>query len=141
MRTHWGRDGEWIEYIDTGSECYRGAKIKGDRLLGCTFISPTFDLPTRSWLINLFNEKALSESQRRNLLTGRPPTGHVDNGDIVCSCFGVGRNKIIHAIGKQGLTTSEAVGKVLQAGTNCGSCISELKNLIKEGRSSAARVV
>jgi assimilatory nitrate reductase catalytic subunit len=47
----------------------------------------------------------------------------------VCSCFGVGRNRIVAAI-RSGCDSAEALGRKLQCGTNCGSCIPELKTLI-----------
>jgi assimilatory nitrate reductase catalytic subunit len=36
----------------------------------------------------------------------------------------------MHAIQRDGLHTVEALGQSLKAGTNCGSCIPELKELI-----------
>ncbi len=138
MRTHWSPEGEWIEYTDAGSGRYRGAKINNNQLEGCVFVSPSFELPSRSWLIDLFDKKVLTESQRRHLLAASPPTGQVDNGDIICSCFGVGRNVIVNGICEAGLDTPEAIGSALRAGTNCGSCIPELRNLIKQYVTNAA---
>jgi hypothetical protein len=37
------------------------------------------------------------------------------------------------AIREQGLTTPEAIGAALKAGTNCGSCVPELRQLIAQG--------
>jgi assimilatory nitrate reductase catalytic subunit len=55
-------------------------------------------------------------------------------GSIVCSCFGIGRNTICAAISRQGCTTTQALGQQLKAGTNCGSCIPELKTILAEQR-------
>jgi assimilatory nitrate reductase catalytic subunit len=48
----------------------------------------------------------------------------------VCACFGVGRERILSAIRRDRLETPQAIGAKLQAGTNCGSCVPELKALI-----------
>ena len=53
-----------------------------------------------------------------------------DPGPILCSCFDVGVNTILTAIESQGLTTVEAIGEALQAGTNCGSCRPEIATLL-----------
>ena len=52
-----------------------------------------------------------------------------NTGPTVCACFGVGRNTICDAI-SQGARTAAEIGGKLKAGTNCGSCIPELKRLI-----------
>jgi assimilatory nitrate reductase catalytic subunit len=57
--------------------------------------------------------------------------GFASAGPIVCACFGVGRNTIIGAIGA-GARTAGEIGAQLKAGTNCGSCIPEMKRLIAE---------
>ncbi|RVU71918.1 (2Fe-2S)-binding protein, partial [Pantoea dispersa] len=47
----------------------------------------------------------------------------------ICSCFGVGENTILQAI-KQGCHSTQALGNALNCGTNCGSCLPELKHLL-----------
>jgi assimilatory nitrate reductase catalytic subunit len=63
------------------------------------------------------------------LLSGKSIDGLASAGPIVCACFGVGRTTICDAIGA-GARTSAEIGLKLKAGTNCGSCIPELKRLI-----------
>ncbi|HMR03218.1 MAG TPA: (2Fe-2S)-binding protein [Candidatus Competibacter phosphatis] len=67
------------------------------------------------------------------MLAGRPGQGQRDNGCIVCACFEVGLNTLTAAIRDQRLITPEAIGAALQAGTNCGSCVPELRQLIAQG--------
>jgi len=52
-------------------------------------------------------------------------------GPIVCACFGVGRGTICDAIAA-GAGSAAEIGARLKAGTNCGSCIPELKRLIAQ---------
>jgi assimilatory nitrate reductase catalytic subunit len=56
--------------------------------------------------------------------------GAAQAGKMVCSCFAVSEDKILAAIQGEGLTTPAQIGARLKAGTNCGSCIPELKKLL-----------
>jgi assimilatory nitrate reductase catalytic subunit len=69
--------------------------------------------------------------QRLALLAGQAATGQEASGALVCSCFGVDENRIIAAI-QQGCHSTQALGEKLQCGTNCGSCLPELKTLIQQ---------
>jgi len=122
----------WVEYHDHAVNRYRAARIENDRLESCIFIGPDYELPERDWLVSLFTENVLQEQDRRSLLAGKPTCGQHDAGRTVCACFGVGRNVLIDKIRKHGLATAEAVGEFIRAGTNCGSCIPEIKGLIAE---------
>ena len=80
---------------------------------------------------------ALGQESRGDILAGRPGADKPDGGATVCACLGVGVNTIRHAIAAQGLTTVEAIGKALGAGTNCGSCRPELKALLGTAKAQA----
>ena len=124
-------DADWIDYRDTTAGVFRAAWIVEDRIEACVFISPTPDLPARSWLASVFAKQAIDEQDRQALLLGEAPDPSADVGPIVCSCFGVGKNVITRAIGEQGLKTAAEIGGCLKAGTNCGSCVPELEALLK----------
>jgi assimilatory nitrate reductase catalytic subunit len=128
---------DWVEYIDLGTGVYRAAHLIDDRLEACVFLSPRQDLPPRAWLSSLFARAHLDEDERAGLLSGMPPGPEADVGPVVCSCFNVGRNTIAEAIIRFGLNTALEVGQRLRAGTNCGSCLPELKTLLKD-RAAAA---
>jgi assimilatory nitrate reductase catalytic subunit len=51
----------------------------------------------------------------------------------VCSCFSVTEATIRAAIAEMGLTSAAEIGAVLRAGTNCGSCVPELKKILASG--------
>lgn len=123
-------DSAWLEYQDSGLSHYRAAKIIGQRLDSVLFIAPDHHLPERSWLAGLFAETELDKQERKALLTGQPPLGVVDVGAIVCACFNVGEKTIQTAIKEQGLKSVQEVGQCLKAGTNCGSCLPEIKALL-----------
>ncbi len=123
---------DWLEYTDQATGVYRAAHLIDDRLEACVFLSPRPDLPPRAWLSSLFAKAAIDDGERAGLLTGTPMDASADVGAVVCSCYGVGRNTIHAAIDKFGLTTAEQIGRRLRAGTNCGSCLPELKVMLKE---------
>lgn len=66
---------------------------------------------------------------RHSLLAGRAPGGAAAPGRTVCSCFSVGEMTILGAIAS-GCHTVAMLGEKLRCGTNCGSCIPELKALL-----------
>jgi assimilatory nitrate reductase catalytic subunit len=121
---------DWLEYFDVGANRYRAARLVGGALESCIFIGPSFNLPSRDWLAQLFEQDTLDDTARTGLLTGKPGKGQQDAGRIVCACFGVGINTLVDAIRAQHLTSAEQIGVALKAGTNCGSCVPELKALL-----------
>lgn len=125
----------WVEYHDQSLHQYRGVRMTGKQVESCIFVSPSHDLPSRSWLASLFEKSDLDESDRKGLLLGRPPLGQADTGKVVCACFSVGVNTIIDAIETQNLNSVESVGKALKAGTNCGSCLPEIRELVSQATS------
>jgi assimilatory nitrate reductase catalytic subunit len=53
---------------------------------------------------------------------------------IVCACFQVGLDAVRQAIKSGGATSVGDIGRTLRAGTNCGSCLPELKRIIVDER-------
>ena len=74
---------------------------------------------------------------RYRVIAGRPGQGGHDPGATVCSCFGVGAKDIEAAV-RAGCGSVEAVGRRLKAGTNCGSCRSEIQEIVNGQRILAA---
>ncbi len=122
---------EWIEYSDPAAGIYRAAQIGGDRLQSCIFVSSHWRLPETGWLQSLFGKAQINHAERLTLLSGKPPQGQADVGRTVCACFNVGEKTILEAIAKQQLADVAAIGRCLGAGTGCGSCLPELKELLR----------
>jgi len=129
------QQGDWLELEDAANGIYRAALLREGRLEACLFVGRTAALPSTDWLARLFTQPKLEAAERMALLSGRAAGGE-DAGPVVCSCFGVCRNTLRHAIRLEGLKTTQQVGKKLRAGTNCGSCLPELRLLIAENISS-----
>ncbi len=126
-----GKAGEWIEYRDAAMGRYRAACLQDGRLEAVFFIAPDQRLPEREWLGSLFGLAVLEQADLAGLLSARPPKGSAANtGRIVCACFSIGETTIANAIQSQGLDSVEAVGACLKAGTNCGSCVPEIRRML-----------
>jgi assimilatory nitrate reductase catalytic subunit len=119
------------EYKDFGGGVYRAACFAGDRIESCLFVGPAHDAGDWNVVKGLFAADALTGDQRRMLLSGKSMDGLASAGPIVCACFGVGRSTICDTIAA-GANSAAAIGAQLKAGTNCGSCIPELKRLIAQ---------
>lgn len=89
-------------------------------------------LPADQWRGSLLG-KTLHDINWR-LLSGRD-INLPETGNLICSCFEVGEVQILDAINK-GASSVEDLGLKLKCGTNCGSCIPELKQLM-QGKKSA----
>jgi len=125
---------DWLEFRDPAQGRFRAACVRQGRLESCLFIAPVRSgagpLPGRDWLATLFSD-ALPQEARAAILSGRPPKNAEDAGRIVCACFKVGLKTIEKAIRSQKLTSVEEIGKALSAGTGCGSCVAELRDILK----------
>ncbi len=123
--------GDIAEYRDFGGGVFRAASFSGDRIETCLFVGPAHDAGDWDVVKHLFAADSLTDEERRLLLSGRSTEGVVSAGPVVCACFGVGRASICDAIAA-GAATAAEIGAKLKAGTNCGSCLPELKRLIAE---------
>jgi assimilatory nitrate reductase catalytic subunit len=129
-------EGDVAEYRDLGGGVFRAASFIGDRIEACLFVGPAHDAGDWDVVKPLFAADTLTDDQRRLVLSGCSAEGVVSTGPVVCACFGVGRASICDAIA-DGANTAAEIGAKLKAGTNCGSCIPELKRLIAERPVSA----
>jgi assimilatory nitrate reductase catalytic subunit len=125
------------EYRDFGGGVYRAASFAEGRVETCLFVGPAHDAGDWDAVKNLFAAGTLGDDERRMLLSGKAVDGLASCGPIVCACFGVGRTTICDAIAG-GARSAAEIGARLKAGTNCGSCIPELKRLIAQTELSSA---
>ena len=125
------------EYRDFGGGVYRAASFAADGIEACLFLGPARDAGDWNVVKELFAAGALSDDQRRTLLSGKSMDGLASAGPIVCACFGVGRTTICDAIAS-GARSAAELGLRVKAGTNCGSCIPELKRLIAQTGASGS---
>ena len=136
---HMFHDGaELAEYVDHQRGTYRTAAFVAGKLTGCLFIGPAEAAPQWDAVKALFEVETLAEEARRVLLSGRSADGLMSAGPIVCACFSVGLATIRAAIEAGAATNVEGIGEALRAGTNCGSCLPELKRILADAGTGAA---
>jgi assimilatory nitrate reductase catalytic subunit len=58
----------------------------------------------------------------------------VENQPIICACFGVGVEAVRSAVRSGAVRTIDDIGSTLRAGSNCGSCLPELKRVLIQAR-------
>ncbi len=120
-----------ITYGDPQKDQYRQVWLDGEDIAAAIFVSSTPVTVSRSWAAQLLTLDRLDPMLRARITAGRPSPDQPDKGAIVCSCFVVGANDI-HAAIEAGCRTVSAIGKACNAGTNCGSCRSEINGLLNE---------
>ncbi|MBZ9670617.1 molybdopterin-dependent oxidoreductase [Mesorhizobium sp. ES1-3] len=130
-------DAEVLAYHDREAGQHRIAAFEGEHLAGALFIAPGPVAVSRGWAAERLGEIHASQHQRFRIVAGRAGAERPDAGATVCSCFNVGVNQITAAV-SAGCTTVDAIGATLKAGTNCGSCRSEIRAIILANRVQAA---
>lgn len=129
---------EWLNIADRTAHMSHSVVLKEGQLIACLYIAPKELLPDREWVASLFKRERLSAMHRKALLAGQPMSMVNNEGSLVCSCFKVGKNRIIDAIKTQNISDEKQVTACLKAGGNCGSCLPEIRGLIKACQIEAA---
>ncbi|HEX7776589.1 MAG TPA: molybdopterin-dependent oxidoreductase [Parvibaculum sp.] len=127
-----GAEGEidMLAYQDRERGDCRLAFFEGGRLVGAFFLSRVPVAVSRSWAVAQLQSSHDSARDRFRVAAGRAGADMPDAGALVCACFSVGVNQIAAAAASGECRDVDAVGRLLKAGTNCGSCRSEIKGII-----------
>ncbi|SDJ02266.1 nitrate reductase [Salipiger marinus] len=125
-------EAEALSILDAARGRARVALYHEGRLLGALYVAREPVALLRDHLATLPGTEA------RQALAGRPPADQPDPGPVLCACFNVGVNTLVHAIEAQQLMDVDAIGAALQAGSNCGSCRPELAALLNSLRQRQA---
>ncbi|MFC7395626.1 molybdopterin-dependent oxidoreductase [Chelatococcus sp. GCM10030263] len=131
-----GHPPDVLAYHDARVGQQRFAAFEGGRLRGALFLAAEPVAVSRAWAVDQLVGDFADQRARLSVVAGRPGRG-LDRGATVCACFGIGANQIAAAVAA-GCTTVAAIGEALQAGTNCGSCRSEIRGIIDVHRLRAA---
>jgi len=133
-------DLERLDYRDGRRGIARHAWLEDGVLIGALFLGAERPRVSRQWLGALFSGRTLPADDRAVLLAGRAPAAAPEAGPTVCACHGVGRETVRAAIRDGRAGTVAEIGRVLGAGTGCGSCTAELEDIIDgEGGTDDAR--
>jgi len=117
--------GPWVE-----GDAGLGAAIADGRLEASMVLGEARDEGVRDRLAPYMAIERLSVAQRNALLHGGDSA---ERGGEICACFGVSRSAIEGAIAG-GATVLDAVTAATQAGSNCGSCRAEIRQLLRAAR-------
>ena len=105
-------------------------RVTGVRLTG--------EIAARDWLKEMMAEGVEIAPLRSWVLAplSVPPSGSSSRGRIVCNCLNVSETQILAAVTRD--TDLAALQASLKCGTECGSCVPELKRMIMMGKQEAA---
>jgi assimilatory nitrate reductase catalytic subunit len=128
---------EWLELSDPRRGMLRIAVVLDDRLVACLFLArDPASLPAEAAMLPLLGA-SVPNAARLRLLAGRPHDAVAEEGPCICACFGVTRGAVRHAVVTNRLRSVREIGALLGAGTNCGSCIPELQEILPDVRTPA----
>ena len=88
-------------------------------------------LPEEKMHCSVMGMEAL-EAAINNYRGVQAPEKQVEEGTIICNCFGVTDQKIIRIIEMNNLTTVEQVTNYTKAGGGCGQCKPEIEKILAE---------
>jgi assimilatory nitrate reductase catalytic subunit len=124
-------DAELVSYSDPRKAMFRYAGILHGQLAACVFFGPAGAEFAGVEQAKALLGKDISPMDRIALLAGSGGKSAKHPSKIVCSCFSVSEDAIRAAVSAEGLNSAAQIGARLKAGTNCGSCIPELKKLLQ----------
>ena len=120
---------QWLEYSNPITQQIRLARLVNQTLTLLMYLHPQPDSVMADWLLStLTMNTPLSAQDRLAILVGMPANIE-EKGDIVCSCYQIGSKQIEKAI-VNGISSVDGLGAKLKCGTNCGSCLPELKRFL-----------
>lgn len=118
------------------------ANAAGDRHLNAFVLAG--DTSAQSWIKTLLQDELPAQSYGRMLLapSTKPPLAVQSRDKQICTCFNVTDSAIATQLGHCKDTEEQRLVQLqasLQCGTNCGSCLPEVKNLVRLSISAGQR--
>lgn len=117
-----------LSYVDARRGVSKRVMVEDGRVTG---VRLTGETAARDWLKDAMAEDIAAEPVRRWVLApvSAPPAGSRSRGRIVCNCVNVAESEIKSEIALG--ADLPALQQKLKCGTECGSCVPELKHLIQ----------
>ncbi len=117
-----------LNYNDAKRGISKRILVESDQVTGVRLMGETL---ATDWLKDVMSSGSFTDELRRWALAPvvAPPTGQKGRGKIVCNCLDVSQNEIVDNIelGADLLTLQAK----LKCGTECGSCVPELRKLVQ----------
>jgi assimilatory nitrate reductase catalytic subunit len=117
-----------MRYIDAGRRVEKAARIENGMVQSVCLAGET---AAQEWLKNMMVQGASAAAMRAWILApvASPPRGSFSRGAIVCNCCDVSAADINTALAAG--ATLARLQSDLKCGTECGSCLPELRRLVK----------
>ena len=131
-------EAEWLEVSDPKRGTFRVAALLDGAVEAALFLArDPASLPSEAALMPILGAP-VPDVARGRLLAGKLYDKTAAEGPRICACFGVTRDAIRHAVVTHRLKNTAEIGVVLGAGTNCGSCVPELEEILRDVRMPAS---
>lgn len=129
LREHFGTE-RWVcQSAHLGNEGFNLLAWSEGELQLAFYAHRQRPAPDRQAVVAAFTQPPHTAQLRLALLAGTAAGGKAPAGTMICSCFAVGDIAIEDAV-RKGCHSVAQLGAQLKCGTNCGSCIPELKKII-----------
>ncbi|HEY8354016.1 MAG TPA: molybdopterin-dependent oxidoreductase [Methylophilaceae bacterium] len=124
-----------LHYDDAKRGICKRILVEGDLVTGVLLVGESL---AADWLKQVMTDGGLTPELRRWALApvSAPPAGHRSRGRTVCNCLDIAENEILEAIAAGADLSALQAG--LRCGTQCGSCVPELRKLVQLHRRHAA---
>ncbi|MBP8134214.1 MAG: (2Fe-2S)-binding protein, partial [Zoogloea sp.] len=115
-----------LSYQDSRKDVAKRALVEGDSLAAVRLAGET---KAADWLTDMMVQGHSAAAVRPWLLAPltQPPAGQAARGKVICNCFDVAEDDILSAF--RAGESLDALQARTKCGTNCGSCVPELKRL------------
>ncbi len=115
-----------MHYRDLRRGVFKAARVENDAVIAVRLAGETAG---EEWLKNMMVQGASAEAVRPWVLAplSTPPRGSLNRGRIVCNCLDVSETEIRRELTPD--ATLAALQAKLKCGTECGSCVPELKRM------------
>jgi assimilatory nitrate reductase catalytic subunit len=142
-----GLDGDDVlRYEDARRGHSRRVRISDELLRGVRLSGDAGAVTSAEWLREWLVGGQSIERIRRLLLlpASQAPAGFMPAGRVLCQCFGVSERDIVSELARTEGEPAQRLRTVqsrMHCGTNCGSCVPELKALAEKCAAEAGRLV
>ena len=135
-----------LRYEDARRGHARRIRIDGERLRAARLSGDAGAILSGEWLREwLIGGQGIEQIRRLLLLpSSQAPSGFIPAGRVVCQCFGVNERDIAATLAQATGAPGErlrALQSRLRCGTNCGSCVPELKAMAESCAAGCGRRV
>jgi len=129
-----------LRYDDARRAASRRLRLADDCFVAVRLSGSVDALASGDWLLGWMQEGRPVADIRRHLLmpSRQAPAGYVPAGRIVCQCHGVSETAISASLAQSPGSPAERLAAAqakTSCGTNCGSCLPELRRMASQAPS------